>query len=151
MMIEPRLNGQMRSLGQGRTRVKNSSMATPMQISGTTMRQGEGALDGRLADEAVAPQQHRGERTDDERDDRGQSGRWSASWRRRSAGLVVEQLLVVVEREAAPDDVALAVVEAEGDQRDQRRVEEEERRRTARGASASVRLYSRGARRTAMV
>ncbi len=36
MMIEPRLNGQMRSFGQGMTCVKNSSMDTPMQISGTT-------------------------------------------------------------------------------------------------------------------
>src|SRR4029079_490265 len=36
MMMDPRLNGQLKSLGQGMTRVKNSSMETPMQISGTT-------------------------------------------------------------------------------------------------------------------
>ena len=36
MMIDPRLSGHMRSFGQGTTRVKNKSMETPMQISGTT-------------------------------------------------------------------------------------------------------------------
>ena len=57
MMIAPRLNGQGRPFGQGMMRVKNTSMATPMQISGTTMRQRERAFDHRLAGEAEAPQE----------------------------------------------------------------------------------------------
>ncbi len=35
--IEPRLNGHGSSAGHGSTRAKNTSMATPMQISGATM------------------------------------------------------------------------------------------------------------------
>ena len=37
MMIAPRSSGQGRSRGQGKTLPKNTSMATPMQISGTTI------------------------------------------------------------------------------------------------------------------
>ena len=37
MMMAPRFRGQIRSVGQGRISVKNTSMATPMQISGTTI------------------------------------------------------------------------------------------------------------------
>ncbi len=37
MMMAPRLNGQGSSVGQGMTWVKKTSMATPMQISGTTI------------------------------------------------------------------------------------------------------------------
>ena len=89
-------------------------------------RQREGALHHRPAREAVAPQQHRGERADDERDQRGHKGDGQRVGEGDQQDLVVEQLLVISEREAAPDGVALGVVEAEGDQRDQRRVEKEE-------------------------
>ncbi len=37
MMMAPRLNGQASSVGQRTTWAKKTSMATPMQISGTTM------------------------------------------------------------------------------------------------------------------
>ena len=37
MMIAPRFSGQGSEVGQGMTWVKNTSMATPMQISGTTI------------------------------------------------------------------------------------------------------------------
>ena len=37
MMIAPRFSGQGRDVGQGMTWVKKTSMATPMQISGTTI------------------------------------------------------------------------------------------------------------------
>ena len=97
MMMEPRLSGQMRLFGQGMTRVKNSSMATPMQISGTTMRQRDGALDRRLAGEAEAPQQHGGQRADDERDERGQEGDGQRIDERDQQVLVVEELLVIFE------------------------------------------------------
>src|SRR5688572_26225955 len=37
MIMAPRLSGQGSPIGQGTTRAKNTSMATPMQISGTTI------------------------------------------------------------------------------------------------------------------
>ena len=37
MMMAPRLSGQGRPVGQGMTLAKNTNIATPMQISGTTI------------------------------------------------------------------------------------------------------------------
>ena len=37
MVMAPRFNGQPMPVGHGRTRAKKTSIATPMQISGTTM------------------------------------------------------------------------------------------------------------------
>ena len=37
MMIAPRFSGQISPCGQGSTLAKNTSMPTPMQISGTTI------------------------------------------------------------------------------------------------------------------
>ena len=145
MVMEPRLNGQIKSLGQGMTRVKNSSMETPMQISGTTMGSVKAPSTRRLADEAVAPQQNRRERADDERDDRGDEGDGQRIGKGDQQGLVVEELLVVIEGEAAPDDVALAVVETEGDQRDERRVKEEEHGEQPEAHLPRAIIFERGA------
>ena len=56
MMMAPRFSGQGRSSGQGRTWVKKTSMATPMQISGTTMGSATPPSNSGLAGKAEPPE-----------------------------------------------------------------------------------------------
>ena len=126
-MIGDRSSGQGRPLGQP-SRLKKTSSATPMQISGMTMGRARRPRGG-AAGEAEAPQGQRQQGADH---GGGDTVEISAITMAVDEGLdqraVAQRPAVIVEGEALPDDVAPAVVEAEGDQADDRRIEEDEDR-----------------------